>query len=542
MERIRENIPITIAIAASLALHLFVLFPALGIFDGIVGGGADEIPTAERSALDGKLRGELEKYPLSANEREQRAAETARRVLQERARREQRLPADPREEEVRLGIDESDASTMNWIGYDEYRQHLAELAEFEQAAFRLEVASGSQGDAPSNLPPSEPTPTVAQSPNPSPLPLPASAAGSDASEATNLVALPTPEPATARPASAPTEPAETLGSELAHAQPAQPPEMPAQPSPTDSSAASQGEAKPTESTEGPVRPVESPDAPRTEPVDPTEPIQPSPAIEPSPVVPQNPADGTQPVPPAQDPSRTDPTVAPRTDPDDSPVGPVEKPTSPAPTGSQPNTPPRDPADPEATSVRPPNEAANTAPTPRTSDPSDASSNSVNPEASPTPSPADGTQGGGVEGPQPVDGATSTPTTPAPTGAPGDTVSRPGDLSDRESDPTSVLDVPAIHWQNGRPLAAKGIVLRPVRPRFTTLNYVDGVARNPIGELVLGRDGVPQTARIVRSSGNPGADEAIRAALFKWRASGAQLDRLKPGATVTIRLRIVMLVD
>ncbi|MFZ9879928.1 MAG: hypothetical protein ACO3QC_00815, partial [Phycisphaerales bacterium] len=303
MERIRENISITIAAAASLALHLFVLFPALGIFNGIVGGGAAEVSTAERSAFEGNLRGELEKFPISANEREQRAAESARRVLQERTRREQMLPADPRDEDARLGIDESDASTMNWIGYDEYRQHLAELAEFEQAAFRLEVASGSQGDAPSNLPPSEPTPTVAQSPNPSPLPLPASASGSDASEATNLVALPTPEPATARPASAPTEPAETVGNELARAQPAQPPEMPAQPSPTDASAASQGDATPTDSTEGPVRPVESPDAPR---VEPTDPIQPSPTAEPSPTVPKNPADGTRPVPPAPAPPRPAP--------------------------------------------------------------------------------------------------------------------------------------------------------------------------------------------------------------------------------------------
>jgi hypothetical protein len=98
------------------------------------------------------------------------------------------------------------------------------------------------------------------------------------------------------------------------------------------------------------------------------------------------------------------------------------------------------------------------------------------------------------------------------------------------------------WRNGKPLAAKGIELRPVRPRFTTLNLLDGIARNPIGELVIGRDGVPQVARIVRSTGNPGVDEAIRSALFKWRASGDQLEKLKPGQTVTIRLRLVMLKD
>ena len=86
------------------------------------------------------------------------------------------------------------------------------------------------------------------------------------------------------------------------------------------------------------------------------------------------------------------------------------------------------------------------------------------------------------------------------------------------------------------------MLKPVRPRFSTLNYVDGVGRNPIGEMVFGRDGVPQQARLIRSTGNSGVDEAIRTALYKWRASGKQLERLQPGKTITVRLRIIMLVD
>ena len=98
------------------------------------------------------------------------------------------------------------------------------------------------------------------------------------------------------------------------------------------------------------------------------------------------------------------------------------------------------------------------------------------------------------------------------------------------------------WRLGKPLARKGIELKPVRPRFTILNRLDGIGRNPIAELVIGRDGVPQIARILRSTGNPGVDESIRSALFKWRASGAQLEKLKPGQTVTIRLRLIMLSD
>lgn len=552
MDRIRDNIPIAIAAAASLALHLFVLFPALGIYQGLLGGGTGEMPTAERSALEGdmgdlgdlgELRGEIAEQPLAANAREQRAAESARRVLQERMRRERTLPAEAREDDTRLGIDESSASTMNWIGYDEYRQHLAELAEFEQAAFRLEQASGSGGSAPSDLPPTPPAPTVAQSPDPSPLPLPASVAGSSATEATNLVTVPQPDPASATPASALTAATDATGADAAKLQPLPPPEMPATPAPTDASAASKGDAPPTETSDVPERPVESPDAPRTEPTDPVRPLpEILPETPPAPVEPLNPADGTKPVPPAQDPTQVDPAASPRTDPDDTPSGPVEKPTDPAPSGSSPTAPPRDSADPAATTVRPPTDAPvrDGASTPDAA--SDARSDSQLPDAASTPSTSDGVQGGGVAGPQPVDGATSTPVPPSPQGAAGDAISRPGDLSDRESDPTSVIEVPEASWQNGRPLAANGITLRPVRPRFTTLSKLDGIAQNPTGELVIGRDGVPQSARIVRTSGNRGVDDAIRAALFKWRASGTQLDRLKPGATVTIRLRLVMLVD
>ena len=84
------------------------------------------------------------------------------------------------------------------------------------------------------------------------------------------------------------------------------------------------------------------------------------------------------------------------------------------------------------------------------------------------------------------------------------------------------------------------MLQTVKPRFLTLNLVDGVRFNPIVELIIGRDGVPQHVVIARSSGNASVNEAIRSALFKWRASGKQISELKPGQTVTIRLKLIML--
>ncbi len=63
---------------------------------------------------------------------------------------------NPRQE-LQLGIEARTDARMTWIGYEEYQEHLAQLAEFEQAAF-----SESPGAAPS-----EPTPTAAPS-NPTP--------------------------------------------------------------------------------------------------------------------------------------------------------------------------------------------------------------------------------------------------------------------------------------------------------------------------------------------------------------------------------------
>ena len=50
----------------------------------------------------------------------------------------------PRNDEVALGIETSAASTLTWIGYERYQQHLAALAEIEQAAFRTNPAGEAQ--------------------------------------------------------------------------------------------------------------------------------------------------------------------------------------------------------------------------------------------------------------------------------------------------------------------------------------------------------------------------------------------------------------
>jgi hypothetical protein len=543
MQALRANLPIAITLALSLALHLFVVFPVLGVLGNASGRDGGDGAEPVRRDRDGGDRGDADDGGAERDRNAERAAENSRRTLQERRDRVRNLPPElrDREEEVRLGIDSSPAVTMNWIGYDEYEQHLAELADVEQAAFRLQAASGSRGTASPLLPPSPPAPAVAVSPNPSESTLPAAAAGVDQAPPTNLVSQPTPDPASPAPASPPTDAAPARGSDPELARPLPPPEMPAvaRPTPDSGVAPSDSPASQDPSLPAPATTPSETD-PRNDPSAPSK--DPS---TPSPVVPNDPSNGLKPAPPPREPSRTDPRNEPRTDPtQDAPPSEVDpsKSMNPAPSGAAPDSPPRDENDPTSTSAKPPQEAPvdprdPNAPRDATIEPS-----AQNPAGDPAVLPTDGRQGGGAPGAQPVDGASTTPAPPAPAGEPGDSTAKSGALSDRESDPTSIIEVPMSAWRNGKPLAAKGIELRPVRPRFTTLNLLDGIARNPIGELVIGRDGVPQVARIVRSTGNPGVDEAIRSALFKWRASGDQLEKLKPGQTVTIRLRLVMLKD
>ena len=66
-------------------------------------------------------------------------------------------PPEPEEEETQLGLDDSMAKTMNWIGYEEYEEHLARLAETDQAAFQMNPSAG--GGAP---PPPPSTPETAK--------------------------------------------------------------------------------------------------------------------------------------------------------------------------------------------------------------------------------------------------------------------------------------------------------------------------------------------------------------------------------------------
>ena len=84
-------------------------------------------------------------------------------------------PPPPKENEsVPLGIEHSDAATLTFIGYEEYREHLARLSEVEQAEMQTTpVVTPAPAPAPAPDPEPEAEPEPEPEPEPKPEPEPA---------------------------------------------------------------------------------------------------------------------------------------------------------------------------------------------------------------------------------------------------------------------------------------------------------------------------------------------------------------------------------
>ena len=115
----------------------------------------------------------------------------------------------------------------------------------------------------------------------------------------------------------------------------------------------------------------------------------------------------------------------------------------------------------------------------------------------------------------------------------------GTPAEKESDPTSIIDVPRENWQLGKPIAAQGVEIRPRKPSFTTVVLLTAAPANPLCEIHFRHDGKPALARILESSGDARVDEAILNSLYRWRATGKRLDALADDETITVRIRIVL---
>jgi outer membrane biosynthesis protein TonB len=115
----------------------------------------------------------------------------------------------------------------------------------------------------------------------------------------------------------------------------------------------------------------------------------------------------------------------------------------------------------------------------------------------------------------------------------------GERSDRESDATSIADVPPSLWKNGKPLARKGLEIKTKKPVLPILTQLTTRPGNPVCEILFGKDGVPVSCKVLMSSGYPDVDGPVLDALYRWRAKGSQLDKLAPGKTLTFRVRFIL---
>ena len=129
---------------------------------------------------------------------------------------------------------------------------------------------------------------------------------------------------------------------------------------------------------------------------------------------------------------------------------------------------------------------------------------------------------------------------APPGPPAPQEPQTGDQSDRESDPTSIIDVPPENWRTGKPLAAEGIEIKTRRPVLTELTRLTSALRNPIVEIRFDRTGIPRQTRILQSSGDSRIDGPIMDCLYRWRASGKKLQALPEGELFTLRMKILLI--
>jgi hypothetical protein len=130
-------------------------------------------------------------------------------------------------------------------------------------------------------------------------------------------------------------------------------------------------------------------------------------------------------------------------------------------------------------------------------------------------------------PSPADAPPSSPGVNGSVGAPvvGD---RPGIESDRESDAAAVKVISADRL--GKPLAAKGLNITTVRPRWSTSTMMIASPKNPMVRIEFKRNGRVAEAKFIDgySTGSIDIDEPLLDAIHRWTAKGKPLEELPPG--------------
>lgn len=120
--------------------------------------------------------------------------------------------------------------------------------------------------------------------------------------------------------------------------------------------------------------------------------------------------------------------------------------------------------------------------------------------------------------------------------------QPGARADKESPATSRKKPVRVH--PGRPVAAQGLEIKTVKPRFGLATSVLVVPRDPVVRITFNRRGRVIRAEFLkgRNTGSPDVDTPLLNAVYRWRATGKAIDDLPksdPDATVVIEMQILL---
>ena len=449
----------------------------------------------------------MDKY---SNEKKSRQASFS---VEKEMQKPKQMTPEEEEQLLKLGIDDgTEKSTMTWIGYKDYQEQFAKKSEVEQAAFKETDAGGQPAQAQPNQQASPPTQAQqqAQAQQQTPPPTPQTPPAQQPATPT-VVAQAEPPPTPSAPA--PTEtapPVQAPDTTQAVAPPPMPVSLALPETPKVANPAAVVPLADERKIETQILPIEKVGDSKDDKV-PPEPLKmPPPDSKPTD---QKPND--------LKPNEAKPTDAKPID-EKQPDKPADvKPTDEKPLeATKPQVKPPDTKPPEKTAEAKP--AQPTTPQPPT-------------VATPPPSPASPPQQQAAASP-PANPSQQTPATQAGT-APGKPTD--GEKSDRESDATSIVDVPQAKWKNGRPLAGKGLNVRTQRPVFDELTSITTGGSNPIIEIEFDKEGVPKVCTILLSSGSQLIDQPIIDCLYRWRASGSQLTNLPEGKTLKYRIRMLL---
>lgn len=93
------------------------------------------------------------------------------------------------------------------------------------------------------------------------------------------------------------------------------------------------------------------------------------------------------------------------------------------------------------------------------------------------------------------------------------------------------------------MAAEGLSITTVRPRFSLYTRLIANPRDPLVEVQFDRQGRVRHARLLQSSGRDDVDRPVLDAIYQWKAKGEAIDALgaadSDAALLTVRFRIAL---